>query len=210
MTDPVADPGADPAGSWSARHHGMGAASVPLLPGWIRLTDALAAPLVRLRVPATAVTVTGALLAVLAAAVTRPAPWAAVALVLLSVACDAVDGTVASRTGRVSRAGARADAVADRVADVAFAAVVWRCGAPLWLAAAAGLVSLAHEAYRAWRGGRLQVRITVDERPTRTVCTVLAAGSAAVSAATWPATVCAAVWLGLAAVGVAQLVRTAP
>lgn len=199
-----------PSPSWSARHHGLDAASVPFLRGWLRGVDALAAPLARLRVPPLALTVTGAVSAVAAAVVVAGLPWAAVALVLLSVACDALDGAVAARTGRVGAGGARADLVADRVADAAFAALVWRCGAPLWLAALAGLLSLAHEAYRQLRGGRLRTRLTVDERPTRTVCTVLAAGSAGVSAATWPPTVCAAVWFALAVLGLAQLATTAP
>ncbi len=198
----------DPPSAWSARHHGLDPARVPLLRGWLRGVDVLARPLASAGVPPMAVTVAGAVLAVTAALLVPGLPWLGLVLVAASVTCDAVDGTLAQQADRVSAAGARADAVADRVADVAFAAVVWRCGAPLWLAALAGGLSLAHEAYRAVRGGRLRVRVTVDERPGRAICTLLAAGTAGVSDAAWPPTVCAAVWAGLGLVGLAQLAVT--
>jgi phosphatidylglycerophosphate synthase len=190
---------------WSALHHGIDPAQVPLLRGWLRAMWFLATPLARLRVPPMALTVLGALLAVDAVLLATSLPWVALALVLLSVLSDGLDGAVALLSRRVSVAGGYADKVADRVADVAFAGVLWRCGAPWGLALAAGALSLLHEAIRSVRGGALLARLTVAERPTRTICAALACASSAVSAATWPPTVCAAVWTALALVGVAQL-----
>ena len=125
--------------------------------------------------------------------------------VVASVLCDALDGAVALAAGRVSRLGSVADKIADRIADSAFALVVWQCGAPLWLALIAGSSTLIVEGVRVARGGVALARITVAERPTRAICTVLACGSAAVSTAAWPPTVCAAVWAVLGLVGIVQV-----
>ena len=190
---------------WSALHHGIDPARVPLLSGWLKAMWTLSAPLARVRTPPVALTVLGALFAVDAVLLAAAQPWVALALVLLSVLCDGLDGAVALLSRRVTVAGGYADKIADRVADTAFAAVLWRCGAPWQLALAAGALSLAHEAIRTVRRGTLLARLTVAERPTRAVCAALACGSSAVSSATWPPTVCAAVWTALALVGLAQL-----
>ncbi len=201
MTRPVTGRSAE----WSALHHGIDPRRIPVLHVWLRGMWALATPLVRLRVPPLALTVLGALLAIDAVLLARAQPWVALALVLASVVCDGLDGAVALLARRVSVRGAYADRVADRVADAAFAAVLWRCGAPWGLALAAGLLSLLHETIRSVRGGAALSRLTVAERPTRTICAIIACACAAVSAATWPPTVCAAVWTAAALVGLAQL-----
>jgi hypothetical protein len=66
-------------------------------------------------------------------------------------------------------------------------------------------LSLVHELLRTVLGGRLRTTITVAERPTRVVCAALAAASAAVSDASRPPTICAAVWVGAALIGLGQL-----
>lgn len=170
----------------------------------------LARPLVALRVPPLALTVLGALLALDALLLAGSLPAVALAVVLLASLCDGLDGAVALLSGRATRFGSAADKIADRVADSAFALVIWRCGAPLWLALVAGGLSLLHEALRALLGGARLSRLTVAERPTRVVCTTLACLCAAVSSAVWPATVCAAVWAGLAVIALAQLVPGGP
>jgi phosphatidylglycerophosphate synthase len=167
----------------------------------------LARPLARLRVPPLVITLAGAVLAVDAVLFAERLPWAALGLVLLSVVCDGVDGAVAVLASSASAFGSVADKVADRVSDSAFALVLWRCGAPWWLAVVAGGLSLVHEGIRVVLGGERLARITVAERPTRVICTALACGSAGVSSASWPPTVCAAVWVGLAVIGLGQLVR---
>jgi CDP-diacylglycerol--glycerol-3-phosphate 3-phosphatidyltransferase len=190
-----------PAQRWSALHHGIDPAGVALLAPWLRLMWWLARP-VR-RVPATAFTVLGVLLAVDATLLAGPLPWLALALVLGAVVCDGLDGAVAVLADRATASGALADAVADRLSDAAFAGVVWQCGAPAWLAVLCGALALAVDAVRRLR--RVPSRITVAERPTWTVCTVLACGSAGVTSAQWPVVVCAAGWIAAAVVGLAQL-----
>jgi CDP-diacylglycerol--glycerol-3-phosphate 3-phosphatidyltransferase len=188
---------------WSRLHHGLDPADVPFVRGWLRIVAALARPVHR--VPPMVFTVAGAALAVMAVAVAARWPWPALALVAAAVLCDALDGAVAVLADRASALGAVADKAADRVADTAFALVIWRCGAPWWLAGLAAALSLGLEAVRTVRGGAALSRITVAERPSRVICTALACVSAGVSAAVWPATVCAAVWVALALVGLVQV-----
>ncbi len=195
----------DPAVGWSALHHGIDPAEVPLLGRWLRVMWRLSRPLVRLRVPPLAITFLGAVLAVDAMLLAARHPWVALGLVLLSALCDGLDGAVAMLARRASTFGSAADKAADRVADVSFALVLWQSGAPLWLALVAGSMSLLHELVRTVRGGVLVSRLTVAERPTRVVCASVACASSGVSAAAWPPTVCAAVWVGLALLGLLQL-----
>ena len=185
---------------WSELHHGVDPDRVPLLRAWLRCVWTIARPFKA--IPPLAITVAGAAAAVVAVIV---APVIALVSVVASVLCDALDGAVALAAGRVSRLGSVADKIADRIADSAFALVVWQCGAPLWLALVAGSSTLIVEGVRVARGGVALARITVAERPTRAICTVLACGSAAVSAAAWPPTVCAAVWAVLGLVGIVQV-----
>lgn len=191
---------------WSLLHHGIDPAEVPLLAGWLAIMWRLAAPLARLRVPPTVLTVAGVVLVLDAVLLARAHPWAAAVAVLASVVCDGLDGAVAVVGDRATRSGAVADAVADRIGDVAMAAVIWRCGAPWWLAAAAAVLALGVDGLR--RLLRTPARITVAERPTWTICTLLACASATATRAHWPAAVCAAVWIAAGAAGLGQLLRT--
>ena len=187
---------------WSRLHHGLRPS--PLMRRWLRLMWTLARPLATVRVPPTAITVVGAGLGVGAPVLAGRLPLVALALVLGAALSDGLDGAVAVVGGRASRSGAVADAVADRIADAAFALTLWRCGAPLWLALLAAGLSLVQELGRViW--SRLRVVITVAERPTRVICAGLACACAAVSDATWPPTVCAAVWVAATAVALGQM-----
>lgn len=198
-------PGGGYAADWSRLHHGVHPS--PLVSSWLRLMWALARPLARAGVPPMAVTLAGVVLAVDAVFLAGPFPLAASALVLGSAVCDGLDGAVAVVAGRATRAGALADALADRIADCAYALVIWRCGAPFWLAVLAGGISLVHETVRVAGDGALRTTITVGERPTRVICTGIAGIAASLSSADWPATACAAVWSAAGLVALGQLLR---
>ena len=120
--------------------------------------------------------------------------------------CDGLDGATAVVGGRATRLGARADAVADRLCDGAFAAVLWRRGAPGWAAASAAGAAWGVDTLRRVR--RVPDRVTVAERPTFTICAALACASAGFTHGRWPARLSAAVWIGAGAIGVGQLLRT--
>jgi len=182
---------------WSRLHHGLRPS--PLVVGWLRPLWTVARPLSAARVPPTAVTVVGVGLAVAAPVLAARWPLAALGLVFAAAVADGLDGAVAVVGGRATRFGRRADHVADRVADTAFALTIWRCGAPLWLALLAAGSSLVQEL------ARRPVMITVAERPTRVICTALACVCAAVSDTAWPPTVCAAVWVAATVVALFQL-----
>jgi CDP-diacylglycerol--glycerol-3-phosphate 3-phosphatidyltransferase len=186
---------------WSALHHGIDPARVPLLLPWLRVMWVLARPLHR--VPPIAITVLGVLLAADAVLLAHPVPGAAAVAVLLAAVCDALDGAVAVVADRATPFGARADALADRLADLVFAAVLWRCGVPWPVALACGVLAVAVDGVRRVR--QVPARITVAERPTWTVCAVLACASTAVAAAGWPSLACAAVWLAAGVAGLAQV-----
>jgi len=186
---------------WSALHHGIDPGTVPLLLPWLRLMWRLAGPL--RRVPPTLITVFGGLLALDAVLLAGSLPALAAGAVVAATVCDGLDGAVAVVAGRASSRGALADAVADRVSDAAFSAVLWRCGVPAPLAVVCGALALGVDGLRRLR--RVPARITVGERPTWTACAALAAGAAALTSAAWPALVCAGVWCAAGVVAVAQI-----
>lgn len=94
-------------------------------------TDRLAVPvgrgLVRLRVSADGLTVTGLLLALVGAAVVLLiGPLTGGIILAVGAAIDGLDGTVARLRGTVTRFGAFFDSVADRVSEgVLFGVVAW-------------------------------------------------------------------------------------
>jgi phosphatidylglycerophosphate synthase len=188
---------------WSALHHGIVPARVPLLLPWLRLMWWLARPL--RRVPPTVITALGLLLAGGAVVLAGSRPAVAAGVVVLAAVCDGLDGAVAVLTDRATAFGARADAIADRLTDVAFAAVLWRCGAPWELAVGCGVLAVAVDVLRRLR--RTPSRITAGERPTWTVCAALAGGSAAVTSADWPVLVCGSVWVAAGVVALGQIAR---
>ncbi|MGO1174053.1 MAG: phosphatidylinositol phosphate synthase [Actinomycetaceae bacterium] len=114
------------------------------------VTDVLLAPvtrvLVRLRVPATAVTVAGGALTIVVALTLIPTGHLTAGALVLGVVVlvDALDGQVARATGTVSPWGAVVDAVTDRLVDgvllasiVAYAALHVDGAEGSWLMAAA-------------------------------------------------------------------------
>ena len=200
-------PASDPGPGWSARHHGIEPAAVPLLRPWLRVIGALASPLVRLRVPPDALTA-GGVVASLLVPVLAVGGWlgAAVLAVLGSVILDGLDGAVAVRAGRVSGYGRALDSWCDRVSELAWwVALVAAGGVWLWQAAVFGLLGLVMESSRAVTGR--YGAITAWERPSRAVLTVVGLAAAMVGPVdfTGPATG----WVGvvLAAIGTAQWAR---
>jgi phosphatidylglycerophosphate synthase len=192
---------------WATLHHDINPNQLPLLSGWLRLMWSGGRVLSRAGVPPTAVTVVGVAFAAGAVAVAQDRPLAAGAAVVAAAVCDGLDGATAVVGDRATRSGAVADAVADRLCDGAFAAVLWRRGAPAWAAAVAAGSAWGVDTLRRVRG--VPARVTVAERPTFTICATLACTCALVTRDEWAARVCAGVWIGAAAIGVAQLLRTA-
>ncbi|MBE7188107.1 CDP-alcohol phosphatidyltransferase family protein [Jatrophihabitans endophyticus] len=193
---------------WSALHHDIDPDAVPLLGPWLRLVWAGGWALDRAGVPPNAVTVAGVAAAAGAVALAGAHPAAAGAAVVAAALCDGLDGATAVVGDRATRSGAVLDAVADRLGDGAFAAVLWRRGAPPRLAAAAAGTAWAVDGLR--RARRTPDRITAAERPTFTICALAACAAGSFTRRRWPATVSAAVWLGAGAVAFVQLGSARP
>jgi len=199
---------------WS-RLHGTDVSGNALAVGWLRLVHRCAQPL--RRVPPDALSALGVLVAWGAVAVAAQGgrwPLVAVVPVVLTGLLDGLDGAVALITGRARPLGAVVDAVADRLGDLGFVAVLLALGAdPLWCAVIAAAV-FVHEYARARAQGVGMTGagvVTVAERPTRVIVTaVIAAGAGAFPGGTpglgWSwAAVGVVLWLGVSAVGLAQL-----
>lgn len=176
------------------RLHGTDPGASRLVRGWLRVSYAVGRPLAAHGVAPNGLTVVGVVVAAgvvpLAVAGGRW-PLLAAPLVVLSGLLDSLDGAVAVLSGRTSRWGALADALADRVSDAAYAVALWYLGAPGWLVAVAAALAFLHEYARARAGGlglADAVTITVAERPTRVVGAtmfLLAAGTYPSAAGSW-------------------------
>ncbi len=203
---------------WSALHLGYDprAALWPRL--WLSLTYYCARPLARRGVAPNLVTGLGAVVSVLVPVLAwRGASggwWVLLGAVLVVVSglFDNLDGAVAALTDRVTALGYVLDSMVDRISDGCYLVALWVLGAPAWLCVAGGVVTMLQEYLRARAGnaglgGELRV-VTVAERPTRVIVTALALGAAvAVSAdADLAVSVGAAIWVGLGAVGLLELV----
>lgn len=204
--------GPDDAG-WSSLHGGVHPSR--LVRGWLRIVWFLSAGPVA-RIPPDALSAAGVLvLAGAWAAAAGPRwPLLTAALVLLGGVLDGLDGAVALRTGRARPLGAVIDSVADRLGDLALAAVLVALGAPpAWALASATLVLLLeYVRARAQAVGMPGVgAVTVAERPTRLILVGLAAVGAAFSPTGMPllgwdwATTMAVTWTAVGVVGLGQL-----
>ena len=100
---------------FAGRHDGLDPAGVWLLPTWLRLVDVLARPL--RGVPPDVISLAGVAAAGAALGVCRPRPLAAAALAATSGVLDALDGAVATATGRVSAHGRALDSACDRAGE---------------------------------------------------------------------------------------------
>jgi len=164
--------------SWSQAHHGIDPAAVPFVRGWLRLVDVAVRPLVAARVSPDAVTGAGLLASLVVPVFAAGGQLIlAIAAVLVSVLLDGVDGAVAYRTNRVSSYGRALDSTCDRVAELAWwVALVLATGLLAWQAGVIAVLTLVMEGWRA-HSGRLG-RLTVWERPTRTILVVVGLAAA--------------------------------
>ena len=206
--------------AWSRLH---GDADTGGLVGrWLGGAYRVARPLARIGAGPDAVTLLGLAVALavpgvaaLADAAAGGGRWLLLAAALAAVSgiMDNLDGAVALLTGRASARGFVLDSACDRVADAAYGVALWCAGAPGPLAVTGVAVAWLHEYVRARAAvaGMPDVGVvTVSERPTRVIVTVmflLGAGLFPASAGGW-ATAGAAAATVVGGAGLLQLAVT--
>lgn len=197
--------------AWARLHGGFDpAAASAVVRGWVRVAYRAGSWLAARRVAPSAVTTAGLVLCwcvpLVVGTLGRAGAALGAVLVLLAALADGLDGAVAVVSGRASKLGYVYDSVADRLGEAAWLLAFWLAGAPAWLAVAAGGVSWLQEyaRARATAAGMSEIGVvTVAERPTRVLVAIFGLLAAAVAPAA--INVAAAVWLGLAVVGLGQL-----
>jgi CDP-diacylglycerol--glycerol-3-phosphate 3-phosphatidyltransferase len=210
----------DYASRWAALHGGFDPRQAgTVVRGWIRLSYEIGSRLGRLRVSPTAVTTVGLVFCAATPIAATQAPsglFTAAILVLLAAVADSVDGAVAVATDRTTRLGYVYDSVADRLGEICWLTAFWVAGAPAPLVFTAGALSWLHEYIRAraTAAGMTEIgTVTVGERPSRVIVTTVAFLAAAAAGGLdrdltpGTLTVFLAIWVLLAAFGLAQLLR---
>ncbi len=211
---------------WSGLHGGYDATSgMWFVRRWLALVYRLGRPLAMRGIAPTSITVAGMLLtsAMLPAAASGGLfPLIAAMIVVGGGLLDNLDGCVAVLTRRVTPWGYVLDSLADRICDGFYIVAFWLLGAPGAACAAAGAAVGLLEYLRARAGnvGFAEIGVvTVGERPTRIIITVLTmvgasvdpgrAGLAGLAGAVATATVCACGLVQLGTV-VHRVLRTRP
>lgn len=151
---------------WSKIHGNARVSGI--VKAWLTISFWLTRPLALLRVSPNFLSVASILVG--AAFIWKiESNWSALLLVL-SLALDGIDGTLAITTGKTSRFGALLDSVADRLVESLWAYGLYLLGAPWQIVTVAWLASYLQEYLRARAGGlgiQEVVVVTFAERPVR-------------------------------------------
>ena len=152
--------------NWSLLH---GNAQVKgIVRAWLTCSYYITRPLIALRFSPNSLSLLS-ILAAISFVFTINSHWA-IALLVLSLLLDGIDGTVAIATGKSSKYGAMVDSVSDRLVEGLWAIALYLLGAPWQLVLTAWLAAFVQEYLRA-RAGGLGVNqvliVTWCERPVR-------------------------------------------
>jgi CDP-diacylglycerol--glycerol-3-phosphate 3-phosphatidyltransferase len=146
----------------------MGAEISGIVKGWLSISYAIARVLNFLRITPNLLTLGGIVFA--AAALFYPTSIIALILLILSLICDGVDGSVAIVGRRQSQLGAVADSIADRITEALWFAALYQWGIPAEISLALFTLALVQEYARA-RMASLGFQeigvVTIAERPVR-------------------------------------------
>ena len=151
---------------WSELHGGARVSGI--VKGWLIISYALSAPLVRLKVSPNSLSVLGVVASIFT--YTEAKHYYALAILALSLVSDGIDGTVAILSGKASKRGAMVDALCDRIGETFWALALYKLGAPAWIVGAAWVCAFTQEYARARIAGLGDYRIdvvTIAERPVR-------------------------------------------
>jgi archaetidylinositol phosphate synthase len=152
--------------AWSKLHGDAKIAGI--VKGWLSISFPTSKALVRIRITPNALTILGLVFGVLLY-MNSNALWAPLILVI-SLICDGVDGSLAIITGKSSKWGALLDSVVDRLTEVFWILALYSLGVDSKILIAVLILASAQEYLRARAGGvgLTQVGVvTVAERPVR-------------------------------------------
>ena len=151
---------------WSELHGGAHVKGI--VKAWLALSFGCCSLLKKMRITPNALTYSSLLLAI--AFLTLIETHWAIPLLVLSLAADGLDGTLAIITGKVTKWGAALDAIADRIVESIWAFGLFLICAPWQAVLVAWLAAYSQEYMRA-RAGGLGVQevgvVTIAERPIR-------------------------------------------
>lgn len=152
--------------AWSKLH---GDAKVSgIVKGWLSISFPVSKALAKIRVTPNALTILGLVFGILLY-INSSAIWAPLILVI-SLICDGVDGSLAIITRRSSKWGALLDSVVDRLTEVFWVLALYSLGVDSRILITVLILASAQEYLRARAGGvgLKQVGVvTVAERPVR-------------------------------------------
>ena len=152
--------------TWSSLH---GNAEISgIVKTWLAISYRIVGPLHKLRVTPNFVTLIG----LVAAIATWPTAltWWAPALLVLSLFCDGIDGSLAMISEKSSTRGAMIDSIVDRLSEVFWVLAFYRLGADFRLIMIAWVLAFTQEYIRARSAGlgeREIGAVTIAERPVR-------------------------------------------
>ena len=152
--------------AWSALHGEVPVTGI--IKSWLAISYAAVRPLHRLRITPNVLTTLG----LVAAIATWPTAttWLAPALLVLSLLCDGLDGSLAMITEKTSKRGAMIDSVVDRVSEVFWVLAFYRIGADARILFFAAIFAFTQEYLRARAAGLGYpdiTAVTIAERPVR-------------------------------------------
>ena len=139
-----------------------------IVKGWLTISYLLVKPLAKLKITPNILTIFGLFFGVLLY-LNALSNWAVI-LLILSLICDGIDGSLAIITGKGSKWGAMLDSVVDRVTEFFWALTFIAIGANQYVVIAALLIASVQEYLRARAGGLGLSEVgvvTIAERPVR-------------------------------------------
>lgn len=152
--------------TWSQLH---GNAKVTgIVKAWLIISFVIVKPLAKLKITPNMLTFLGLIFGI-ALYLNVQSPWVAVLLVL-SLTCDGIDGSLAIFTAKFSRFGAMLDSIIDRITEFFWIASLYKIGADIKILLFIIVIAAVQEYIRARASGlgMSQVGIiTLAERPVR-------------------------------------------
>jgi len=134
---------------WSKLHGDAKVAGI--VKAWLIISFALVKPLSKLKFTPNILTLLGLFFGILLY-INAQSPWAALLLVL-SLTCDGIDGSLAILTSKFSKWGALLDSAVDRITEVFWLLTLYKIGADIKLLLAIAVFASVQEYLRARAGG---------------------------------------------------------